>query len=234
MKLILTFNIIGEIFEMVTLGNRMKHLCLFGTKVFFIMALFSAYALPAYTQENLWKELNDKTTALLQNKRYADGIKAGEEALKVAKNTFPPGDTCIADSMNLLGILYRTYGRYAEAEPLFHQALAIYKESLGSDHPSVARVLYELAELFLLQDKYAKAEPFYKQSLGIYENAFGTDHPSVVNVLNRLGELYQDQKKYAEAIWQRFITTRVKTLRLGPFINRRLKYMKKNMAKTTL
>ena len=186
MKLISTFNIIGEIFEMTTLENSMKHLCLYGTKVFFILALFGFCALPAYAQENLWKELNDKTTALLQNKRYADAIKAGEEALKVAKNTFPSGNTCIADSMNLLGILYRTYGRYAEAEPLFNQALTIYKESLGSDHPSVAKVLYELAEIFLLQDKYAEAETFYKQSLGIYENVFGPDHPSVANVLNRL------------------------------------------------
>ena len=171
---------------MVTLVNSTKHLCRYGTKVFFILVLFGSCALPAYTQENLWKELNDKTTSLLQKKRYADAIKAGEEALKVAKNTFPPGNTCIADSMNLLGILYRTYGRYAEAEPLFNQALTIYKESLGSDHPSVAKVLYEIGEMFFLQNKYAQAEPFYKQSLGIYENVFGPDHPSVANVLNRL------------------------------------------------
>ena len=72
MKLISTFNIIGEIFEMITLVNSMKHLCLYGTKVFFILVLFGSCALPAYTQENLWKELNDKTTSLLQKKRYAD------------------------------------------------------------------------------------------------------------------------------------------------------------------
>ena len=72
MKLISTFNIIREIFEMVTLVNSTKRLCLYGMKVFFISALFGACALPAYTQENLWKELNDKTTSLLQKKRYAD------------------------------------------------------------------------------------------------------------------------------------------------------------------
>jgi len=72
---------------MTTLENSMKHFCLYGTKVFFILVLFGACVLPAYTQENLWKELNDKTTSLLQKKRYADAIKAGEEALKAAKNT---------------------------------------------------------------------------------------------------------------------------------------------------
>ena len=126
---------------MATLVNGMKRLCAYGTKVFIVLALFGSCALPAYTQENSWKELNDKTTSLLQKKRYADAIKSGEEALALAKNTFSAGNTRIADSMNLLGILYRTYGRYAEAEPLFHQALAIYKKSLGSDHPSVSKVL---------------------------------------------------------------------------------------------
>ena len=112
---------------MTTLINSLKHLCIYGTKVLFVLVILSAATLSAYAQENLWKELNDKNTSLLQKKRYADAIKAGEEALKVAKNTFPPGNTCIADSMNLLGILYRTYGRYAEAEPLFSQSLTIYK-----------------------------------------------------------------------------------------------------------
>src|SRR5574342_1305899 len=103
MKLLSTFNSIGEIFEMITLVNSIKHLCIYGTKVFFVLVLVGACALPAYAQENLWKELNDKTTSLLQNKRYADATKAGEEALKVANSTFPPGDTRIADSMNILG-----------------------------------------------------------------------------------------------------------------------------------
>jgi tetratricopeptide (TPR) repeat protein len=56
----------GGDFEMFTLVNSMKHLCRHGTKVFFLLVLFGACALPAYTQENLWKELNDKTTSLLQ------------------------------------------------------------------------------------------------------------------------------------------------------------------------
>ena len=72
MKLISTFNIIRENFEMTTLINSLKHLCIYGTKVLFILALFGSCALPAYAQENLWKELHDKTTSLLQKKRYAD------------------------------------------------------------------------------------------------------------------------------------------------------------------
>ena len=162
---------------MATLVNGMKHLCAYGAKFFIVLALFGSCALPAYTQENSWKELNDKATSLFQKKRYADATKPGEEALVLAKNTFSAGDTRIADSMNLLGILYRTYGRYADAEPLFHQALAIYKKSNGEGHPSVAKVLYELEKRFPFKINIPKREPFYSQSLGIYEKAFGATIP---------------------------------------------------------
>ena len=57
-------------FEMIEIVNRRKHLCLLGMKVFFILVLSGSCALPAYTQENSWKELNDKTISLLQKKMF--------------------------------------------------------------------------------------------------------------------------------------------------------------------
>ena len=153
--------------------NITRHLISCKTPVVLIMVLASSFSLPAYAQEEQWKELNDKAAVLLQERRYADAIKVGEEALKVAEETFPSDHPYIATSMNLLGTLYRTYGRFAEAEPLFRQALTIYEEGLGSDHPKVALVLQNLADMYLAQDKYAEAEPLYKQTLTIYESAFG-------------------------------------------------------------
>ncbi|MCR4292756.1 MAG: tetratricopeptide repeat protein, partial [Candidatus Kuenenia sp.] len=105
--------------------NSIKSLRRHGTKIILTLSLVVSFILPVYAQENLWKELHDKTTTLLQEKRYADAIKSGEDALRIAKETFPPGHISIAASMNLLGILYRTYTMYDEAEPLFNQALDI-------------------------------------------------------------------------------------------------------------
>ncbi|PSB26571.1 hypothetical protein C7B82_19315 [Stenomitos frigidus ULC18] len=42
--------------------------------------------------------------------------------------------------MNNLAYLYKSQGRYAEAEPLFLRALAIRVEKLGDDHPSTKAV----------------------------------------------------------------------------------------------
>ncbi len=172
--------------------NTGRHVASYGSIVILMIVLMASFTFSVHAQEDLWKELNDKATTLFQNKRYADAIKECEEALKVAENSFPSGHPYIATSKNLLGTLYRSYGRFTEAEPLFKQALSIYENALGPDHPGVATVLQNLADMYLAQDKYSEAEPLYKQALSILENAFGPNDPSVVNALNYLGGLFQD------------------------------------------
>jgi len=105
--------------------------CSCGAKIFLMMLLAVLFTFPAFAQEDLWEELNDKAAKLLQERRYADAIKVCEEAIQVATNTFTPDHPCIAISKNLLGTLYWTYGRFTEAEPLFRQALEIYEKGLG-------------------------------------------------------------------------------------------------------
>ena len=145
---------------MATLVTGMKHLCAYGAKFFIVLALFGAYALPAYTQENSWKELNDKATSLFQKKRYADATKPGEEALVLAKNTFSAGDTRIADSMNLLGILYRTYGRYADAEPLFIRRSLFTKNRMAKATPLSLRYCTSLEKRFPFKINIPKRSHF--------------------------------------------------------------------------
>ncbi len=45
------------------------------------------------------------------------------------------------------GVLYKTQGRYAEAEPLLKRALAIREKTLGPEHPRVATTLENYAAL---------------------------------------------------------------------------------------
>ena len=48
-------------------------------------------------------------------------------------------------SLNNLAELYRTQGKYEEAEPLYQRALIIYEQVLGADHPNTALSLNNLA-----------------------------------------------------------------------------------------
>ena len=88
-------------------------------------------------------------------------------------------------------MLYRSQGRYAEAEPLYQRSLAIREKALGPDHPDVGTSLNNLAVLYQSQGRYAEAEPLYQRALAIREKALGPDHPDVGTSLNNLAVLYR-------------------------------------------
>ncbi len=52
------------------------------------MILVVPFTLPAYGQEELWKELNDKANKLYEQGQYSEGANLAKEALKVAEETF--------------------------------------------------------------------------------------------------------------------------------------------------
>ena len=56
-----------------------------------------------------------------------------------------------------LGLLYKNWGRYEEAEPVIKQALAIRRGVLGDQHPDTAESLNNLAGLSHEQGRYAEA-----------------------------------------------------------------------------
>ena len=59
-----------------------------------------------------------------------------------------PDHPNVATSLNNLAVLYKTQGRYADAEPLYKRSLAIREKALGPDHPDVATSLNNLAALY--------------------------------------------------------------------------------------
>ena len=50
-------------------------------------------------------------------------------------------------SLNNLAMLYKSEGKYSEAERLYRRALSIFERSLGPDHPHVEACRANLAGL---------------------------------------------------------------------------------------
>jgi tetratricopeptide (TPR) repeat protein len=79
--------------------------------------------------------------------------------------------------------LYRSQGRYSEAEPLYQEALALSKQLLGEAHPTVATSLNNLAILYYSQGRYSEAEPLYLQAISVVYQRLGENHPNTQRVL---------------------------------------------------
>ncbi len=95
--------------------------------------------------------------------------------------------------------VYKSQGRYSEAEPLCLQALEIRRSQLGHDHPDTATSLNNLAASYRWQGRYSEAEPLYLQALEIKRSQLGHDHPDTATSLNNVAGLYGLQGRYSEA-----------------------------------
>jgi len=119
-----------------------------------------------------------------------------------------------AASLNNLAELYRTMGRYDQAEPLYKQALVINKKALGEDHPDYATSLNNLALIFDSMGRYDQAEPLYKRALDIKGNTLGEEHPGYATSLHNLAGLYKSMGRYdqAEPLYKQALDIRKKTV----------------------
>jgi len=85
-------------------------------------------------------------------------------------------DPNLALCLDGLAMLYRSQGRYNEAEPLFLRSQSILESQLGADHPHVAASLNNLAALYQSQGRYSEAESLFLRVLSIDESLPRTDH----------------------------------------------------------
>ncbi len=97
-----------------------------------------------------------------------------------------------ATSLNNLAELYKSQGKYIEAEPLYQRAIAIDEKALGPEHPGLATDLNNLAGLYWAQGKYAEAVPLYQRALAICEHELGASHPTTRIVRQNYTLLLQD------------------------------------------
>jgi CHAT domain-containing protein/Tfp pilus assembly protein PilF len=98
-----------------------------------------------------------------------------------------------------LGELYRSQGKYAEAEEWYKAALEIREKELGEDHPDTASTLNAMAMLYLSEGKYTDAERLCRRSLDIRRRVLGEDHRAVAYSLSTLAAILRIQQKRDEA-----------------------------------
>jgi CHAT domain-containing protein/Flp pilus assembly protein TadD len=146
-----------------------------------------------------WNEIMQQVVKAYQSRHYSQGIAFAEKAYQYALNNFGETDQETLTSINNLGFLYQSQGRYGKAEPLYKRCLQHRDEVLGPKHPSTLTSINNLAGLYDSQGKYGEAEPLYKRCLQLREEVLGPKHPDTLTSINNLAESYRSQGRYGEA-----------------------------------
>src|SRR5579871_2943949 len=137
-------------------------------------------------------------------------------ALQTVERAAPSGDV---DTFHLqvlasLARLYRTQGRYPEAERLSLRALGFAEERFGARDPKVARVLNHLVVLYRETDRLAKAVACCERVLAILKKAAGAGDAQLGAVYHNLAALEHARKHEtaAERLARRALQIREKAL----------------------
>jgi tetratricopeptide (TPR) repeat protein len=101
--------------------------------------------------------------------------------------------------MGNLGTVYRSAGKYAQAEPLLAGALEIGRRVQGELHPNTLQTMNNLADLYRDQGKYAESESVYRNVLEGRRRVLGADHPDTLATEAAIGRVKLAARDYTAA-----------------------------------
>ncbi len=135
---------------------------------------------------------------LHQRAQYVQAESLLKQALDIREKV-EPGSLDEAESLNDLGELYYSQGKYVDAKQCFVETLAIRQQQMKPDAPLVAESLTNLAAIHFTQNQLAEAEQLFSQALAIFNRAFGPEHRLVAINLSNLAHIQYLRGNYREA-----------------------------------
>lgn len=147
--------------------------------------------------------------------RYDESATLFRHSRLIETQEIWPGHPLVAESVHLLGDLFRSQHQLGEAEQLYRFALAMRRQVLGGDHLDCAVSAHSLGTLLHDSRRYDEAEPFLKEAIEIRSKAGFPPllansmraYAAVLRNMNQIDEANQYYKK-AEEIWDTYNPTR--------------------------
>lgn len=104
-----------------------------------------------------------------------------------------------AEALVHLGNVYRSTGKYTQAEEQLNHALLIRQEKLPAMHESIAAVYNDLGLVYTEIDT-DKSIDYYEKALETYRKLHGDDDPKIAIGNTNLGYVYYKEKLFGDAI----------------------------------
>lgn len=127
-----------------------------------------AGAMPSWTAQQNWSDLQNRATHALDTNRYWLAEPLLKEAVEQAK-PFGDSDLRYAKALGELGRLYTIRGKFAEAEPFLEQEFAVKSRALGKGDGKLIPAIASLIKFYLTYGTAEKAQPLTAEMIGFVE-----------------------------------------------------------------
>lgn len=104
-----------------------------------------------------------------------------------------------ATTLNSLGNLFVSQGRFEKAATLLFGALEIRRGILGAKHREIAMSLAALGGFYRAMPDYDEAKKYYEQALEMFRQTVGDGHPEFARCMNNLAAIHEVRGDYAKA-----------------------------------
>jgi len=123
---------------------------------------------------------------LIQIERFKEAKPRLDESLRLRETRARQDPIGLSRTLELVGLLYRYSGPYADAVAPLDRAMAI-RTRLTPQHPETASVMQVRGDVLFLLGDASGAQNIWTRALGIAERSLGPTHPSIAEFLRRLG-----------------------------------------------
>lgn len=157
-------------------------------------------------------KLHTQTTQLYKEQKFEEALAHAKKVVVIREKLLPPNDVLLATSYTNLGYVFRSLGKYYDAERALKKALSIEESRAGKDHVAQTDLLISIGWLMHAQNNPMDAEPFFKRAVAISEKSYGAEHRVVAEQLYHLAKFYEKISKPGKAVpvFDRMIAIRVK------------------------
>ncbi len=165
--------------------------------------------------EAAWETLSRNAEAAFRRGEFDAAAGYLTRAIEEARS-FGEGDPRVGRSMNRLGVVQCSQGRYAEAERSLKTASKILSQAFGEGDPSVLEVLTNLAGAYKATRQYDAARSLYESVLKTAEQSLGPKHTMLAWALDGLGDVHLAQGEPTAALYAHRRALAIKEQTLGP------------------
>lgn len=145
-----------------------------------------------------WNQSIAKARQLHDEGRFSDGVLEAQRALILAEKEFGESDARVAETLELLALLYRLTEKDNSAIPSYVRAIAIRKK-LNGERKDLAETLFQLADTYNILGKSKRALTSYQEGLALREPLEKFESEYLINRLLDLARIYRKLKRYSEA-----------------------------------